>query len=238
MTAAPRERPRRFYTHVQVVEADGRFAVRLDARPVKTPAGAALSAPTRALADLIAAEWDAQTDVVEIDAMHATRLANLALDRVGDHRDALADQVRAYAETDLVCHLADREPALRARQEESWAALRAWAGEALGVALTPCEGIIAAAQPAESLEAARQAALACDDFALAGLSHAVALLGSTVLGLALLHARLDADAAFAASRIDEAWQEERWGVDAEAAERAAGLQAELHAVAAYLRALG
>ncbi len=230
-------RPKRFYTDVAVVEADAGWTVTLDGRSVRTPARRALAVPSRALAVMIAAEWDAQGERVDIPAMHAVRLAHVALDRTPAARSEIGDQVRAYAETDLVCHLADTDAALRDAQDAAWAPLRAWAGEALGVALTATQGVIAVAQPTASLDAARDAALALDDFRLTGLAHAMGLLGSAVLAFAMARGRLDAAAAFAASRIDEAHQEARWGVDAEAAARAEALAHEVAVTAAVLRAM-
>jgi chaperone required for assembly of F1-ATPase len=222
-------RPRRSYARVEIAARDGGFAVLLDGRPVRTPARRFLIASTRALAELVAEEWAAQAERIELSTMTATRLLNVALDRAPDTRAALADEVARFAETDLVCHLAE-EPELAQREEAAWAPLRVWAEEALGQALTAAPGVRAHPQPAASLTAARERALALDDVRLVALAHATALLGSGVLALALLEGRLDAAAAFAASRIDETYQEERWGVDAEAAARTERLAAELAVV--------
>ncbi|MCG8441836.1 MAG: ATPase [Caulobacterales bacterium] len=237
MTGSVADRPRRFYKIVAVEPRPGGAAVTLDGRTLKTPGKADLIAPTRALAEAVAAEWDAQTGQLAIDRMHLTRLANVAVDRVAETRADLARHVAAYAETDLVCHLAEEEPALKARQEAVFAPLRAWAGEALGLALVPAAGVLAAPQPADSLAAARAAAEALDDFRLAGLAHAAGLFGSAVLAFAVERGRITAEEAFAAFRIDEAWQEERWGRDEEAARRTAGLAAEAEALGRWFGAL-
>lgn len=232
------ERPRRFYKDVDVVTADGGFAVTLDGRALKTPAKKPFVTPTRAIADLVAEEWARQDERVDAADMLATRLVNVALDRAPAHRDAIADEVARYAATDLVCHLEGADAALRARQDAAWAGVRAWADEALGVRLITVEGVIATPQPQASLDAARAAALAFDDVRLVALAHATAVLGSSVLALALAHGALDAAAAFTASRVDEDHQAERWGVDAEAADRAAALAQEVRVVERLLRAAG
>ncbi len=219
-----------------MAERGGGFVVLLDGRPVKTPADGMLSTPWRALAELLAREWAAQGERIDPHAMTATRLVNVAIDRAPDAREALADEIARYAETDVVCHLADDDPDLARREEASWAPLRAWAEEALGVALAPVAGVLARPQPPASLEAARRRALALDDVRLVALAHATALLGSAVLALALLEGRLDASSAFAASRIDETRQAERWGVDAESAARAARMAEELAVVERVMRA--
>lgn len=227
----------RFYKAVSVEPDGGAFGVRLDGRAVKTPQGFTLHAPTRDAAQLLADEWDAQGATVNPETMPITRLINVALDHMPAARDESADTLAKYAETDVVCHLADTDETLQARQEESWAPLRVWAEEALGVHLLPAQGILAVDQPADSLARMRDLALTMDDVRLTATLHAAGVLHSAVLALALERGRLNAIDAFAASRIDEIYQEEHWGQDDEAAKRAAGLLDELVAVEKLLRAL-
>jgi chaperone required for assembly of F1-ATPase len=238
MAAEPDSGLRRFYTEVDIAERDGGFAVLLDGKAVKTPAKRTMLAPTRALAELLAREWASQGERIEPQTMIATRLLNVALDRAPGAREEIAGEVTRYAETDLVCHLADDDPDLARLEEASWAPLRAWAEETLGVALAPVAGVLARPQPQASLEAIRSRALALDDVALVALAHATALLGSIVLALALLEGRLAAGSAFAASRVDDARQAERWGIDAEAEARAERLAEELGVVERVMRAAG
>jgi chaperone required for assembly of F1-ATPase len=56
---------KRFWKAAAVTEAPDGYGVQLDARPVRTPAKAALVVPTRALAGEIAREWDAVDDKIE-----------------------------------------------------------------------------------------------------------------------------------------------------------------------------
>lgn len=223
-------RPRRFWKDVSVAENEGGgFTVLLDARPAKTPVGARLVLPARALAELVAAEWRAVGEHVNFALMPATRLAFTAIDRIGQVRDAVAREVANYAASDLICYFAEGPEALVACEEAGWGPMLAWAREALGVELMRAAGIAHRPQPPETVE--RVAALAgeLDDFGLAGLSWAAALFGSAILAFAVQRGRLSGREAYALSRLDEAFQEERWGVDAEAAERTATLasQAEL-----------
>ena len=59
--ARPRLR-RRFYDKAAAHHADGGFRITLDEKPARTPARRMLAAPTRALAQAIAAEWQAQRE--------------------------------------------------------------------------------------------------------------------------------------------------------------------------------
>jgi chaperone required for assembly of F1-ATPase len=236
MSAESNAAPRRFYAAVAVDERAGGFVVLLDERLLKTPGARTVFAPTRALAELIAAEWAAQGERIDYQAMPATRLMGAALDRGAAERRRLCDDVIRHLETDIVCHLAENDPELAAREDAVWAPLRAWAGETMGVVLTPAAGVKATPQPDASLEAAYARVSRLDDVTLVAVAVASMILGSTVLALALLERRLDAAAAFAASRVEETYQAERWGLDAEAAARATRLGEELATLERIIRA--
>src|SRR3546814_10314664 len=92
--------------------------------------------------------------------------------------------------------------------------------------LVRAAGIVHREQPRETLAGVKAAALELDDFGLAGLAYGAALFGSAILALALQRGWLNGEQAFELSRLDEAWQESQWGVDAEAAERTARLRSE------------
>ncbi|MEM6490939.1 MAG: ATP12 family protein [Pseudomonadota bacterium] len=225
---------KRFYkTAASEASADG-FALLLDGRPAKTPLRAPLAAPTSALADALAVEWDAQTDQVDPLAMPLTRIACAAIDHTTPNRAETVAGLVAYGETDLLCYRAENPRPLVARQSEAWDPIIAWAADAYDAPLRLSAGVVPAQQPAQALTALRGALDVRGPWTLAGLSAAVDALGSLLLGLALADGRLDADAAFAASRVDEDWQREQWGADEEADARAAHLRADLDAAARFM----
>ena len=230
-------RPRRFWKAASIAQEEGGWAVLLDGRPAKTPAGGRLFLPTGSQAELVVAEWSAVGEHVNFGLMPATRLAFTAIDRIGAVRNAVAQETAAYAASDLICYFAEGPEALAAREEAGWGPMLDWAREALGLELVRAAGIAHRPQPPETV--ARVAALAgeLDDFSLAGLSWAAALFGSAVLALAVQRARLGGREAFALSRLDEAFQEERWGVDDEAAARTAALGAEAELLERWFAAL-
>jgi chaperone required for assembly of F1-ATPase len=221
---------RRFWTEVAVAPAADGFEVRLDGRPLNTPAQAPLRLPTRALAEAVAAEWRAVEGDLRPEALPFTRAANVALDRVPQTRAAVVAAVAAYGDSDLLCYRAAAPAALRRRQAAAWDPPLAWAAAALGAPLATAEGVIHRPQPPASLAALRASVAAADDFALTALHELVALSGSLVLALAVARGALDPVAAWALARLDETWQAELWGEDAEAAAAAARRRA------AFLRA--
>ena len=231
------ERLKRFWKAVDVAESDGVWLVQLDGRTPRTPAGAPLALPTRAAAELAAAEWAAQGEYIDPATMPATRLASTAIDRVSQAREAVAEEIAAYAGSDAICYLADSPLALAERQAREWTPWRDWAARELGVALEPVEGIIHRAQDPAAIQRVEALALALDDFALTGLATAVPLFGSAVLGLAVQRGALGGGETFDLSRIDESFQEGQWGVDEEAAERTASRRAEAELLDRWFRAL-
>lgn len=220
------QRVKRFYKAAEAASLDGGFGVLLDGRKARTPSGAVLALPTRAVADLVAAEWGAQGDWIMFNAMPACRHAFTAIDRVSAARAETAGEVARFAGSDLLCYFAVDPVALIARQNERWGPLLDWAQSDLGLTFIRTSGIIPQPQPPETLSRVEQLASDLDDFSLAGLAWASALLGSSILAFALQRGRLSGEEAFELARLDETFQEERWGVDAEAAQRAAGMREE------------
>jgi len=221
MAADTAQPPKRFYKTAHAAPLGEGHTVMLDARTLKTPRQAPLLLPTRALADLIAAEWQAQTGVINLAAMPVTRLAFTAADHVAAAANETLAEVVSYASTDLLCYFAEAPAGLVKRQEAEWGPLLDWAADELGLRLERAQGIVHHAQPAASLEQMTALVDSTDDFTLAGLAFAVGLYGSAVLALAVWRGRLSGEAAYEVSRLDEAFQQEQWGVDDDAAERTA-----------------
>jgi chaperone required for assembly of F1-ATPase len=215
---------KRFYDSVAVVAADAGYGIALDGKPVRAPAKTALAVPTRALADAIAAEWRAQGEEIDLAALPLTRLASTALDLVAPRRAEIAADVARYAGTDLVCYRAGHPPALAQRQHAAWQPLIDWATLRYDAALDVTIGIVPIAQPVASLRALAAAVAAYPPLELAALHMATAACGSLVVALALIEGRLDAEAAFAIAQLDESFEIELWGEDAEATQRRALLK--------------
>ena len=147
---------RRFYEHAAVEEGaaeggEGEFRIVLDGRPVNTPARRTLAAPTRALAEAIAAEWDAQRDMIDPAKMPLTRLANSIIDGVTDAAAAVAAEVEKYLASDLLFYRAEGPDGLVAREAAAWDPVLAWAREALGARFVTAQGMVHVAQPASAL---------------------------------------------------------------------------------------
>ncbi|HYD88353.1 MAG TPA: ATP12 family protein [Vitreimonas sp.] len=232
MTTEP---ARRFYKAASVAE-DG-AGVMLDQRRLRTPNGAVFAAPTPKLAQAVAAEWDAQAELIRLASMPLTQLAFAAVDATPGRRDDLVRHVLKHAETDLLCHRAEAPQALVERQDALWTPILEWFRGQLGSAPSVVRGVIAAPLSPGLSEALSERTQALDDFTLTGLAHGVGLSGSAMIGFALMRGAVDAQRAFEAAALDDLWSLERWGEDAEARERLNRLQRDLAALDRFFQAL-
>ncbi len=227
---------RRFYKAAEVAASEEGFALTLDGRPVKTPGRRAVAAPVRSIAETMAAEWNAQGEMLDPLSMPMTRLANSVIDGVTDRREAVADDIAKYFGSDLLFYRAGHPEGLVARQAQHWNPVLDWARETLGAHFMLAEGIIHVRQPDAALAAAR-AALPAGPWPLGALHVVTAITGSALLGLALARGARDADAVWAAANVDEDWNFATWGEDAEALARRAAAHRDFGAAARVLKAL-
>ncbi|MGH6960931.1 MAG: ATP12 family chaperone protein [Dongiaceae bacterium] len=228
---------KRIYREVRVAPAGDGWRILLDARTPQTPARAPLLLPWRGLAEAVAAEWDAQAEKVVPATMPLMQLAATAIDRTAVQRGQVIDEIVGYAQTDLVCYRAERPPELAARQSVAWQPLVDWVTLRFDAPLLVTAGVVPKAQPAAAIAAIRAAVEPLDPFRLTALHSATTACGSVVIGLALAERHVDAEAAWQASQLDETFQIEQWGEDAEAAARHAALKRDIEAIDRFLRLL-
>jgi chaperone required for assembly of F1-ATPase len=225
---------KRFYKSAEVVPDGELFAVMLDGKPVRTPARRLLAAPTRDLAQAIADEWQAQTDVIDPAHMPLTRLANSIIDGVADNPAAVRDEIVKYLGSDLLFYRADGPEGLTERQAQHWDPIVRWAADELGARFIMVEGVVFATQPEGAIAAAAQA-IPADAWKLGAAHSVMTLSGSALLALALCKNAIDAAAAWNAAHVDEDWQMQQWGRDTLAMERRAHREAEMKAAATVLK---
>ena len=269
-TAQANMRPepvKRFYRAVDVREDNGRHALTLDGRDVRTPGRNRLEAVSRSLMLRVAEEWARQGETLDPADMPITRLLNSAIDGVARRMEETRAEIVRYAGSDLLCYRADAPQTLAERQRLAFDPVLDWAAETLGARFALAAGVMHVEQPPETLAAVRAALEDFDDpAALASLSVMTSLTGSAILALATAAVRRQPDAggprgrmeraarrrpwprpaygflspsdAWRAAHVDEDFQNELWGVDEEAAARRAARWREMEAAAAVLRLVG
>ncbi len=230
-------KPKRFYKDATVDPVEGKYAIHLDARPVRTPLGNALELPVLPLAKAIVREWLAQGDTIDPASMPLCGFANTAIDRVGADRQTVSATLMNYAETDLLCYRADHPDDLVSRQHESWQPILDWAAASLGVQMQITVGVLPVEQPPESLKALNDRLSRLDDMEFTAVASIAAACGSLILALALAEARIDGEQAFQCSQLDESFQSERWGLDEEAEARQLKLKEDIASAALFLSLL-
>lgn len=223
---------RRFYKHAGTAQlgtsaGEPLYSITLDGRPVRTPGKRPLAVRQKALAEAIAAEWEAQGERIDPASMPLTRLANTIIDGVIGREAEVRGDILKYAASDLLCYRAGGPEGLVRRQRAAWDPVLAWARARLGVRLVLTEGVMPVGQPAHALEAVAAALAPFDAWQLASLHVMTTLTGSALLALAHAHGAITIENAWAAAHVDEDWQIEQWGQDAEAAERRRFRSAEL-----------
>jgi chaperone required for assembly of F1-ATPase len=209
---------KRFYENAQVAEKPEGFAVELDGRPVRTPARRMLAAPIRPVAQLLADEWQAQSEMVDPARMPMTRLANTVIDGVADTRAEVAAEIENYLGSDLVFYRADAPEGLVARQARAWDPVVTWARDELGARFVLAQGVTFVRQPDHAVAAAR-AAIPSDPWRLGAVHAITTLTGSALIALMLARGRIPADTAWSAAHVDEDWNITFWGRDEVAMQR-------------------
>jgi chaperone required for assembly of F1-ATPase len=227
---------KRFYATASVAEAANGFAITLDGKPIRTPSGHHLVAPTREIADATAAEWAAQQEVIDPLTMPLTRFANSVAEGVVERVEAVAEDIAKYFHSDLLFYRAGHPEGLVAREAKHWDPVLFWAADTLGAHFILAEGIVHVRQPDSAIAAAR-AALPDDPWSMAALHVITTLTGSALLALALMRGVLDEDQVWAAAHVDEDWNTEHWGVDEEVAARRAARSVDFKAAAGILKSL-
>ncbi len=207
---------KRFWKQADVAAVENGYQVRLDGRPLRTPAKAAMILPSRALAQMVAGEWNAVEDVVRPQDMPATRMANAAIDKVAQSAAEVADMLAEYGDSDLLCYRAEQPQELVELQNREWDPLLDWAAAELAAPLAVRRGVMHQRQDPETLDRLRAEVHALGVFELAAFHDLVTISGSLVIALAATKSLLPLDELWSRACLDELWQERQWGPDDEA----------------------
>jgi chaperone required for assembly of F1-ATPase len=224
---------KRFWKEVGV---DAGRVVLLDGKPVRTPGRVPLALPTDALAQAVAEEWRGVGETLDPRAMPLTGLANAAIDRVAPDTAGFAAGLARYADSDLLCYRAGTPEPLAQRQAAAWDPLLDWARRRYDVHFETVMGVMHRPQPAATVARLAEAVAALPLFPLAGLSPIVTITGSLVAALALVEGAATAEVVWNAAHVDEDWQAELWGADAEAVATHAARRREYDAAVRFLEA--
>ncbi len=194
--------------------------------------------PSRGTAESLAAEWNAQVDIIDPLKMPQTRIVNSAIDGVAQQMTEVANEVKTYLASDLVVYRAAAPAPLVAAESDAWDPVLDWVRDTFHVRFILAEGLAFVQQPASTLATLGEVLDAtvgtgpAAPFRLAATHVTTTLTGSALLALAVLQGHLSPEAAWSAAHVDELFQESQWGTDAEALARRDGRWVEMRAAAA------
>lgn len=228
---------KRFYKTTGTGRAAEGCTVLLDDRPIRTPGRKLLALPNLALAEAVAAEWAAQGETIRPETMPLTRLANTVIDQMPARRDDALAEIMSYAATDLLCYRQAHPADLAERQARLWQPWLDWAAARHDARLVVTFTLDPTPQPERSLATLATVAASLDDWQLVGLHNTTRLTSSIILGLALLEGAIDTETAHTATLLEELYEIENWGLEAEQAKRHTTLHDDLTATALYCKAL-
>lgn len=229
---------KKFYTLVSTKKTDDGYAIQLDGKTVKTPSGQELTAPSKALADAVVAEWAAQGETVDANTMQLTALLNTAIDRARD-RETITKSLLKYLDTDLLCYRVKEPEVLAAREKETWDKWLGWFDEHFEVPLDTTFGLDAIKQDEEAHSRVWNYIEGLDEYYFAILHVVTAQAGSIVLALAFIENAITADELFEAHWLEETYHAElaneaEYGDDPVIAKKQAAMRVELAAAQAFL----
>lgn len=230
--------PKRFYKDVAVAAEDGGYVVKLDGRGVKTPGKALLLLPSEKAARLVADEFAAQGETMDLASMPIFRLVNTVIDGVANDPQAVLEDILRFSSSDLLCYRADGPDSLVRMQNDAWDPIIDWARSTVGARFNLAEGVIHVEQPRETI-ALLGAHLnqRADPFRLASIHVMTTLTGSALLALAVDFGELDVETAWNAAHVDEDFQAGQWGQDSEAQARRAFRKRDMMAAARLIEAI-
>ena len=226
--------PKRFYKMATVAASGDAFVLQLDGKAAKTARGGQIATEISALAEAIAAEWNAQGERIDFLRMPMTRFLGTTIDLGGDDAGKWRETWLAFLKSEHLCYRATAPSELVERQRGAWDPLLDWAALSFEIRLATGAGVSFIAQPPDTLAAGARLIKRADAANVLGMKEAAEISGSAVIALALSRRAFPSEVLFGASRVDEDFQTERWGEDAEAADRRAGLRIDFLDAARFL----
>ncbi|WJW79838.1 ATP12 family protein [Bartonella sp. TP] len=207
---------KRFYKLAKVDFKDKGYAVLLDNKIVKTPAGNQLLLPSFQVAQFIAKEFMAQNDVIMPSSMPVTRIANTVLDGIVSDPQAIIEDILRMAAHDLLFYRVQEPQALAKLQGECWDNLLDKIYELTGAHFNLTYELTHIVQPSESIKLLGMFLRRFNTpFALGALHVMSSLMSSALIALLISAKELSLHQAWEAANIEQNWCIESWGSDDE-----------------------
>ncbi|KAH9249748.1 hypothetical protein BASA81_012555 [Batrachochytrium salamandrivorans] len=213
----------RFYGEVDVAHDSvlDKFFVLLDGKAVRTPGMNPFALPTRALAGLVAQEWDSQICVLETSTMPLTMQCATAIDITCNRRDGTVAELLRYLTTDVVCFPAQVDlnensgetKKLHNFQQERWKLALGHFAQTYGqLQVLDSNTLVLPKHDPEAIAKVTHRLHDLCDFKLNAMNQLAHGCKSLVLPLALLDRASTVEGTLLASRAEEDHQIGNWGL--------------------------
>jgi len=230
--------PKRFYKQVSVEARDGKFAVLLDGKNIKTPGKVNVAVPCEELANLMVKEWDAQDKEIDPATMPLTRLVNTIVERGDETLGAVKAEIVKFAGNDLLVYRAESQQELVDQQTKFWGGALEAFSKRYDVSFNVITGVMHQDQPAEVQVRVGEIIAPYDEFVAFSIMSITSITGSAILGVGLNEGLFTPEQVLETAYVDEDYQAQQWGEDAEATRMRAFKRQDFDAAVTVLNLVG
>ncbi|XP_031825850.1 ATP synthase mitochondrial F1 complex assembly factor 2 homolog l(2)k14505 [Nomia melanderi] len=203
---------KRFYRKTNILSSDGKFEISLDQRKLKTPKGKIFEVDNKPLALAVAAEWDAQKEIIDKSNMHLTSLCNTVIDNPQNHTKLdMVNYVVNCLEMDTLLFQSNENDELYKLQIEKWDPLVQWFCDNYGVDIIKTTSIEAPTVPIETKATLLKYLMSYNFSAVHGFMYGVDAIKSVILTLAAVERVLSIEEAVKLTLLEEDFQTSHWG---------------------------
>ncbi|MFV0322397.1 MAG: ATP12 family protein [Alphaproteobacteria bacterium] len=230
--------PKKFWSHVEVKQNEYGYSIFLDGRVLKTPLKKSVSLPNLALAEAVAAEWQAQQGHIKPRTMPLSRLAMTVIDQLQDDpkmQSQWITEASQYLETDLLLFPSPSPQELYMKEQQQWLPLIEWSGAILHHQFHVHEGLSVSTYNQKAVERLKQHIQNYNLWKQAAYVTFVQICGSAIVALAVAEGKIDGDNAQKAVLVQEYYQRDQWGSDAELDAQIANKKFEISAFSYFLQ---
>ncbi|XP_066159115.1 ATP synthase mitochondrial F1 complex assembly factor 2 [Euwallacea fornicatus] len=202
----------RFYKNTGILKSEGKYEVTLDQRKLKTPKGNPFTVDSEPLALAVSVEWNSQKDKIIQSKMHLTTLCNTILDNPNNLTKLdIVNYIVNYLDTDTVLFQCNEDEDLLKFQESEWDPVIDWFNKRFHVKLKKSIQMDVLPVSEEDKTTLTRHLMSYNFAAINGFVYGVDTLKSVILTLATIERFLTPDRAVLLSRLEEEYQNGKWG---------------------------
>ena len=229
---------KRFYKVVTYGTAEKGWPLLLDGKQAKTPSGNILTSQNKDMAEAIAAEWNAQTDEVDLHSMPITQIQTTKIDFIDDRKQEAVEQLLGFVDTDLLLYQVDNPSGLVERQKHFWQTWLDWMEDTYMIHYKTTTGLNVVKQDQSIHDAIETYVRKLDKARLAIFYITTNLSKSLILPIAFIEREASAQDLFQAVQVEEIYKQNFYDdIDPDTKDIHEKLQYELMAAETYLELL-